>query len=204
MAGKKRTAKKVATKISKRTGKPVRKYTKKPVRKYTKRKKDEGSPGVAEVLAKVAEVLEKIGCREAPATVFDTFFSGEDEKATSSGLAKAEKQLDAMCYVTKAYRKSGVEVGDPESTEDKIGVRKFVTEPAKVMAEAGLTMNMGNYESARLSVAVTVPCYQEELDDAYDFAVKWAGDRLSKEVDRVRGVIKSSKASGSDSGSNPF
>lgn len=45
---------------------------------------------------------------------------------------------------------------------------------------------MGNYESARISIGVSVPCYFEELGDAHDFAVKWAEERVKAEVVAVR------------------
>ena len=55
-------------------------------------------------------------------------------------------------------------MGKDESTPKNIEVRKFEVEPAYVRVSAGMTKNMGNYESLRVDVALTVPCYTEEID----------------------------------------
>lgn len=101
--------------------------------------------------------------------------------------AQVTNQLESQVFVTKQFKKNGNDVSTEES-QDKIAVHKFATEPARVMVEYGLTMNMGNFESARLSVAVTLPCYREEVDSAHAFAAKWAGDRLAEEVSKVKGT----------------
>lgn len=79
---------------------------------------------------------------------------------------------------------------DPSSElyEDSttLEVRKFVTEPAKVRISKGLTLNLGNFESARLDVDFTVPCYLEEADSAYTYADKWVENKLGVEVKNVR------------------
>jgi hypothetical protein len=77
----------------------------------------------------------------------------------------------------------------PEGEEDIIAVHEFATEPAKVTVEYGLTMNLGDYNSAKLTVSVTVPCYKEEIDDAYEFAQAWAEQRLEE----TRDVIDASR-----------
>ena len=84
---------------------------------------------------------------------------------------------------TRGPKNSSVE----DSDDSVIAVHKFETEPASVTVDYALTMNLGNYESAKLSVAVTVPCYKEEIDEAYDFASAWAEARLQEERKKVNG-----------------
>ena len=69
--------------------------------------------------------------------------------------------------------------------EDVIAVHKFVTNPAEVAVDYALTVNLGNYESAKIGVSVRVPCYVEELDTAYEFAQAWAEERLARERDMI-------------------
>jgi hypothetical protein len=76
--------------------------------------------------------------------------------------------------------------GEPEERGEILTISKFVTEPAQVKVEYGLTINLGNYESAKVGVAVSVPCYFEELEAAYKWAAKWAEDRVLKEQDQIR------------------
>lgn len=85
------------------------------------------------------------------------------------------------------------DVGSGETAEEQatseteiISVNKFVTEPAKVTVDYGLVMNLGNYETCRVGVAVSVPCYFEELDRAYKWAAKWAEDRVMAEQKSIR------------------
>jgi len=73
----------------------------------------------------------------------------------------------------------------PDGEEDIIAVHKFETDPAMVSVDYAITMNLGNYESAKISVSVSVPCYKEEIDEAYEFAQAWAEERLSKERDMI-------------------
>ena len=67
------------------------------------------------------------------------------------------KAKNSTIYVSKTV---GPAKGSPPPTgeEDVVAVHKFETEPATVSVDYALTMNLGNYESARISVSVTVPC----------------------------------------------
>jgi hypothetical protein len=63
-------------------------------------------------------------------------------------------------------------------------VTPFEVEPAYVRASAGTTRNLGNYESLRVDVSVTVPCYTAEIEEVYDRAAGLVADLLMQEVDR--------------------
>jgi len=105
------------------------------------------------------------------------------------------KAKNSTIYVSKTVGPSKG-APPPKGEEDIVAIHKFETDTAQVTAEYALTMNLGNYESARISVSVTVPCYKEEIDEAYEFAQAWAEERLSKE----RNMIDS----GRKGGNNPF
>lgn len=53
---------------------------------------------------------------------------------------------------------------DDEERRD-IEIVPFLTEPAYVRINAGTTKNLGNYESLRVDVSVTIPCYVEEITE---------------------------------------
>ncbi len=82
--------------------------------------------------------------------------------------------------------------GPPREKSEIIAVSKFVTEPARVQVDYGITINLGNFESARIGVAVSVPCYFEELDAAYKWAAKWAESRVLKEQEEIRKTLRDS------------
>jgi len=105
-------------------------------------------------------------------------------------IGLSEKVYPSTMFVSKTFKDSS----GNESTEQNdsiMEVRRFLTEPAKVSFEAGLTLNIGNYESARVAVCVVLPCYTEEVDDAYQYAKDWVSDRLGKEVIEARNSKKS-------------
>ena len=111
---------------------------------------------------------------------------------TKSEKTKTEKVIPTQVFVTRQFFKSGEEKRQAEGKEETISINKFVTEPAKVQVEYGLTLNLGNYESARVSVAVTVPCYREEIEDAHAFATDWCESKLYEERDKVREATRGS------------
>lgn len=80
-------------------------------------------------------------------------------------LPVAQKE-ESRIYVTRTI------YGIESSAEDLIAVSTYVTEPARVRVAKHLTRNLGNYESAKVSVSVEVPCYAEEseIDRAFEFA----------------------------------
>ena len=103
--------------------------------------------------------------------------------------------LATTAVVTRTFGK----IGAPEISDEKLEVRTFVTAPASVEIGYGLTLNIGNYESARIDVKLSVPCYREEADEAFAFARKWAEERVQQEVKEVRKI-----ASGTKGNNTPF
>lgn len=82
-------------------------------------------------------------------------------------------------------------------TEEKemIQIRPFATETAHVGVKIGRTINLGNYESARIDVLIDVPCYVEECKTVYNDVLKMAEDRLSEEVSRIASIMSASGSS---------
>jgi hypothetical protein len=57
--------------------------------------------------------------------------------------------------------------------------------PASVTVQLGLTLNMGNYQMARIDVGASIPCKSDELDAAYTTIKRWAEDKLRQEASDV-------------------
>jgi hypothetical protein len=64
----------------------------------------------------------------------------------------------------------------------------FETEPAYVRVAAGQTINMGDYESLRIDVSVSMPCYVEMVNETQKECADWVADRLADEVDQYTGA----------------
>lgn len=98
----------------------------------------------------------------------------------------------SQLFVTKTFGKAApAEEGEPEV----IAVHRFLTEPAQVQVGMGVTINLGNYESARIDVRLSVPVYREEINEAYEFVKQYVTKRLEQEVDETKNVVKKNKAS---------
>lgn len=81
-------------------------------------------------------------------------------------------------------------IKEDSEEREQIEVSRFATEPAYVGVAIGTTMNMGNYESLRMEVRITLPCYVEEIDEIYLKAKDWVDERLDKEIADIRGKQK--------------
>lgn len=63
-----------------------------------------------------------------------------------------------------------------DQKEEVIEAVMFETDPAYIRIAHGVTKKIGEYESLRIDVAITLPCYQETIDQtASDL-----GDRVGK------------------------
>lgn len=96
----------------------------------------------------------------------------------------ADSKKETVSLATKARVERQFQ-GKTEGTDVNLDIHTFVTEPAKVFMDLAVTINLGNYESAKISVGISVPCYKEEVDAAYDYAKNWISDRLQQEVAEV-------------------
>jgi hypothetical protein len=73
---------------------------------------------------------------------------------------------------------------DGEEIAEEIEVEQFEVEPAYVRAGAGVTRNLGDYESLRVDVSITIPCYKEDIERTYDVAADMVAAYLQDEVDK--------------------
>lgn len=94
------------------------------------------------------------------------------------------KSKNSTINVTKTI---GVAKGASSTIEDEdvISIHKFETTPAMVTVEMAMTLNLTNYEFAKIGVTVSVPCYAEEINEAYEFAQTWAEERISREREMI-------------------
>ena len=102
--------------------------------------------------------------------------------------AKPEQQ---QATGRKWVKASIVRPGEPDEElldEEEILVQQFETEPAYIRVGAGVTKKIAEYESLRVDIAATVPCYREQIQDQTDAVAEWVADRLDEEVDEYLGI----------------
>ena len=103
----------------------------------------------------------------------------------------SEERTDAVQITT---RESIAEVrktmlGKEEVSSERIRIRPFISVPASITVKAGVTINLGNYESGRIDVMLTMPCYPEEIDEIYEDTKSWVDARVEKERRTIEAAI---------------
>lgn len=91
----------------------------------------------------------------------------------------------AVAFIDGRFVHKGEEY-DARAKEEVVLVHDFKGPVARVRRGYGLTMNLGNYESARFDVILELPCYPEDIDAADEFAKQWVEKRCEAEVAEVR------------------
>jgi hypothetical protein len=89
--------------------------------------------------------------------------------------------------LTRMFKVDGL-WGPPIETAEVIDVCRFDGPVAKVGSSAGLTVNLGNWESARIDSWVEFPCYPEEAKGMSFFASRFVSDRIDEALDDLLGV----------------
>lgn len=107
-------------------------------------------------------------------------------KKAATAKDNVEVETPVTAVVARQFFEAKEPVAPAEVKNETIEVHRFVTEAAKVSVSMGLTLNLGNFESARIDVSVVVPCYREEVDAAYKYAHSWVEKRLGAEVQSIR------------------
>jgi hypothetical protein len=90
---------------------------------------------------------------------------------------------DAIAEVRKTV------FGKEEVSNERIRIRPFISTPANISVKAGITINLGNYESARVDVMLSMPCYPEEVDDTYEDVKDWVDGRITKEKNDIQASL---------------
>jgi len=73
---------------------------------------------------------------------------------------------------------------DDEEIYEELDVEDFVVDPAFVRASAGVTKSLKQYESLRVDVSVTLPCYKEDILRAHGVAADMVSTLLDEELSR--------------------
>lgn len=120
---------------------------------------------------------------------------GIDEKDVDDIIQSlSKKSLPAKMTLSRNYSGKHAPWYDEgeEGEQEVIEVKEFPenVEPAHVSATMGMTINLGNYESAKVSVTTTVPCYPEELDEAYEAAKNFSGKKMLDEKKFIEIALK--------------
>ena len=101
------------------------------------------------------------------------------------------QDADEKSGVDQIGSKQGALNETPGTTDvdlDTIEIRPFVTEPAKVTYDYGVSRSL-NFQTVHIGVKVTLPCYVEEVDEALEEAKQICIRRLKSEQKTVTAVL---------------
>ena len=106
----------------------------------------------------------------------------------------AKKEDDQFVFVRPTIaRLEKIVKGSHESgiveDEEVVCVSKFVSPPATIGCEQRTTTSCGG-DWVRIGISLTLPCYPEEIEDAYRFVDNWVSDKLRHEVELLKGTPK--------------
>lgn len=100
------------------------------------------------------------------------------------------KSKEETLTVDRVYTVSGQK--QEEDSKQTVDVRTFNNVPTcSVNMIGSLQKNLGNYDSAKVSVSVSVPTYLEEIDDAFEYAKAKVEQFLTPSLEEFVGILKS-------------
>lgn len=109
-----------------------------------------------------------------------------EEPVVEPSRRRRTKAIPSMKVVESRMRVSASIYGTEDEYEE-VDVHAFVTEPAYVNVTAGTTKNLGNYESLKVAISYTVPCYREQMEQVADVLGDTVAARLEDEVSKYLG-----------------
>ena len=85
--------------------------------------------------------------------------------------------MQGMVSTSKAVSGQTMAESAPESQTLHQGV---FTDGTSITVEGGRVLNLGNYETARVGVSITIPCNVGSLDETYHFATEWVSGKIEE------------------------
>ncbi len=108
----------------------------------------------------------------------------EKVEEVSSSTDEVVEVQDVEEHQTKLRVVKQFPDGEDYEEEKTIEVNRFVTTPAKIRIGFGETLPTDvKYKMMRIDVSIEVPCYPEELEDAYVWASELLEDFYNQEKD---------------------
>ncbi len=86
--------------------------------------------------------------------------------------------------VSKTY------LGNTKTSQEKINIRPFVTQTARVGVKLGRLKSLGNYENVKFEVFISSPAYVEEIVDVYKQVKDMAINLIDAEMAELDAQLK--------------
>jgi hypothetical protein len=114
----------------------------------------------------------------------------------TAGVSKTTSVYDKHLASTQITAETTVTKKVAKGEEQQVSAKHEVVHPGVLIPESQLykltiegssTINLGNYESARIGISMTVPTTKEDLDASYQFATGWISTHIAAAVSEAKG-----------------
>jgi hypothetical protein len=95
---------------------------------------------------------------------------------------KLTKKAAPVAQVSTELKNNGKVMAENHSQETPPWEGEAASEDpwCQVAFGASFTKNMGNHESLKVGVDLTIPCRHCEIDEVFEYAKKWVDERMKK------------------------
>ena len=114
----------------------------------------------------------------------------EDHLTEAVPAKKIGKQIVGSAMgMTDLQKKHGKEVVLESSDEHVVaqGLMVPLEDMASIHVSGGRTMNLGNFESVKFSASISMPCSKDQLEETYNFCLKWVDEKLQAATEQNKG-----------------
>ncbi len=86
--------------------------------------------------------------------------------------------------ISRTYKNGGVLTKEESESFPGLSVKQYPqgVPLATVVQGTSVTKNLGNYESVRTHVQVSMPCVVEEIRECYDAVQRFVEEKLSEQI----------------------
>lgn len=153
-----------------------------PVVEEPKRRKKTGVAVASPIIpASVAPVAPPVGSLDS---LVKSMVADVIRDMVSSPVEMGGKPIKMR--VARVFKKSGELVSASDGDVETVDTPLFVGPTATVSCGLSRTVNLGDYESAKIDVFMSVPCYLGEEQLAFEYAKSFAAEKLAEEVKKVK------------------
>lgn len=104
------------------------------------------------------------------------------QRGSSTRETVVEQKPTGFVQSSLSKRKQVFQETTKEITPPMLAAMFSEEDPAAfVRVSAGMTLNLGDYESLRIDCSVTLPAHRSQLQEAYELASNFVADRIADE-----------------------
>lgn len=126
-----------------------------------------------------AGTVTSTGCNTSTALPNDPTITGTNY-AKHLGVTAVTGSVNLQTYQANT-------AGALKNVTTEVAVNKGVVDGGcKVGCSGARTVNLGNYESVKISVWLEMPCAKDDIASTYDFITDWVGEQLTAAVKQAK------------------